>query len=107
MGGTITFHGPDGKPVTTAIDAKGKYLAKGVCIGENRVAITYQRPIPKKAFSGRLPKAGKGADAEAADDSSPYLIPDTYVNPDTSELKVTIERNAVYNPKLTGPEIAK
>jgi hypothetical protein len=104
MGGTITFYGPDGVPVTTRIDADGKYRAEGVCVGENKVAICYQRTIPKAA-NKRVPKAGETP--VAVDTGSPYLIPDSYVSPTTSELTVTVESKTVYSPKLTGPEITK
>ena len=36
---------------------------------------------------------------------TPYLTPEKYAQPDSSDLKVTVEKNTVYNPELTGPEI--
>jgi hypothetical protein len=101
--GTISFFGSDGIPVAAKIDSSGKYRATGVCVGDNRVAVSYQRPVPKVP-NKRVPKTGEPP-VVADQGSSPFLIPDTYLKPDTSGLTVAVERNTVYSPKLTGPEL--
>lgn len=100
-GGTISFFGPDGVPVTAKIDTEGNYQAVGVCTGENKVAVNYQRPVRKPA-NKRVPR--QDVEHVTVNEGSPFLIPDEYIRPDTSGLTVTIDRGTVYSPKLVGPE---
>ncbi len=102
-GGTISFFGIDGIAVRAPIDTSGNYRAIGVCVGENRVAVAYQRPAP---IAKHRANPSKG-DAEklTAQVDSPFLTPEAYARPETSDLKVVVEGSTTYSPKLTGPEI--
>jgi hypothetical protein len=99
-GGKIIFKGPS-KEVTADISETGEYKAIGVQRGENKVAVYYPNP---KAQAGR----GRGNVAEGGktgEPESPFLTPAKYANPDTSELTVTVEKDAAYDPQLTGPDL--
>jgi hypothetical protein len=101
-GGTISFFGPNGVPVTAPIDTSGHYKVAGVRVGENRVTVTYPRPglgQPKQ----RGP--GKTGGPPATSEDSPFLTPENYALPETSKLTVVVEGGTVYNPELTGPPI--
>lgn len=102
--GMIVFFGPNGaKQVTAKIGKDGQYRAVGITPGENRVAIAYSRPIKLAKGGTRAPKFGEALPESQSD--SLYLTPEIYASPETSELKVIVESNTVYNPKLVGPDI--
>jgi hypothetical protein len=102
-GGTIAFLGSDGVPVVAAIETTGDYHAAGVCLGDNKVTVSYTSTPPggstRKRVPGRMPEPPK------APPESPFLIPSKYAVPETSGLTVVVEKNTVYNPELTGPNL--
>jgi hypothetical protein len=105
--GTISFLGADGVPISAEIDTSGNYHASGVCLGENKVSVVYTRSDeipPKGRVKGRVPDPNKPIDVPAATGPA-FLIPDTFAAPESSGLKVTIEKSTVYSPELTGPPI--
>jgi hypothetical protein len=102
--GLITFQGPDGISVSAKIEKSGTFLAKGVCVGENKVAVSYTRPIPK-AGKRRPSNINQGLDPDKSQTESPFLTPESYAVPETSGLSVVVAENTVYEAKLEGPEI--
>jgi hypothetical protein len=101
-GGTISFLGADGIPVAATIDNNGNYQAKGVCVGENKVAVSYLRNTGQ---TGKRAPDAKGGPPVTDQSDSPFLTPASYAMPETSNLKVVVEKNVVYNPELNGPDI--
>jgi hypothetical protein len=99
-GGAITFYGPRGGPITAPIDRSGKYSAVGVSQGENKVTVIYARPV--KIATKKGPKKDT---APSFGSETPFLTPEAYASPQSSELKVVVGSGTTYDPKLTGPEI--
>jgi hypothetical protein len=100
-GGEIVFVSKSGVQVAAPIDADGTYRAKGVVVGENRVAVYY---VNRPAKTGRLlPK--KGDTEPPAPVASQFVTPQSYASVDTSNLAFNVVAPAVYNPELKGPEI--
>lgn len=104
--GTIVFVGPSGKQALAQISPDGTYLASGVELGENKVAVFYKNPnaVTASASGRKLPNPKAGADKQPQT-ASPFLTPADYSVPDTSKLTVTVQPETVYNPTLTGPPI--
>ena len=104
-GGTIAFLGSDGVPHPAEIDGEGNYRAAGVCVGENKVSVFYTSVPAPTTPRKRVPGTVRQPAMPNATPESVYLIPSTYAVPETSGLNVVVEKNMVYNPELTGPEI--
>jgi len=103
-GGAITFLGPDNVAVNAPIDSAGRYRAKGVCIGPNKVGVSYSVAAPKA--TRRIPTdPEKGVAPDKTKVDSPFLTPESYALPETSGLNVVVEKKMVYNPQLEGPPI--
>jgi hypothetical protein len=102
-GGLISFIGPGGIPITADIDSSGNYRATGVRQGENLVTVSYTQTAPAGKRPTRIPLEKEAAMPPAQ--SSPFLIPEAYALPNTSNLKVVVGRNTVYSPELTGPPL--
>jgi len=98
--GQIVFVGTDGEQVTAAIDLDGNYWATNVSSGQNAVAVYYPNPRAQKAQPVRSKHGRTLPPAE-----SPFLTPYVYGVAETSQLRVTVEKETVFDVNLTGPVI--
>jgi hypothetical protein len=92
-GGTICFFGPGGKVTRAKIQGNGTYAATDVPVGPVKVAVAPATPPRRRLGKSRSPFAKEGGAEEAAEESpsKKYVkVPKKYLNPDTSELKLTV-----------------
>jgi hypothetical protein len=104
--GQVVFVGPNGKQTSAQIGPDGSYRAAKVEVGLNRVAAYYPNPSAKRGKT--LPSKPIPAETPVAPNEQPepvFLTPYKYVSPDTSDLSISVEKDAVFDIDLTGPSI--
>src|SRR5262249_18365501 len=80
-GATISFYPEKGDMVATTIGTDGSYRAVGVSMGQNKVAVAYQRTSAASKPGSRAPK-NPAAVAPKEQAESPFLTPETYAFPE-------------------------
>ena len=85
--GSIKFLGADGTPVTSAIQADGKYRAIGVGVGTAKVTVEGPPPVAK-TNTPTVKDMGMGGMAPVA---NPILIPAKFNKDDTSGLTFPVK----------------
>jgi hypothetical protein len=106
-GGQVVFVGPKGTQVVAPIGPDGAYLAAGVPVGANRVAVYY--PNPQAASGRRFPvRPQKDRPAPPAVPTPPapaFVTPSKYASVESSGLSVDVKDGAVFDAALVGPKL--
>jgi hypothetical protein len=98
--GHIVFVGPKGEQVQATINPDGTYRASGVAEGPNKVVVYYLSAKFKaaKAKLGKIPPKDLQLPPT-------YLTPSKYADADTTDITVTVDKETVFDIKMTGPAI--
>jgi hypothetical protein len=100
-GGEISFTSPKGEVVSGPIKEDGTYLVTNVTAGHNLVAVSYQNP--KALKEKEKPRLEPGERMQPVE--KPFLTPQKYASPNTSELSVDVDKDVTFDVSLTGPKM--